>query len=63
MEQLIWRVHIVTKRERFDLHKMGKKILYSSGMDKRTESGYGASERRQLLWRAKKKLPRCLLKK
>lgn len=26
MEQLIWRVHIVTKRERFDLHKIGKRF-------------------------------------
>lgn len=55
MEQLIWRVHIVIKKGRCSLHKMAEMILCSSGMDWREESGYGASERRQLLWRAKKK--------
>ena len=63
MEQLIWRAHIVIKKERFDLHKMEENILYNSGMDWREESGYGASERRQLLWRAKKKLPGGILTK
>lgn len=63
MGQLIWRGHIVIKRERFDLHKMAEKILYSCGMDWGEESGYGASERRQLLWRAKKRLPGGILTK
>lgn len=58
MGRLTWRKRIVIKREKYNLHKTEEKILYSSGMDLREESGYGAFERRQLLWRVKKKLHR-----
>lgn len=58
MGRLTWRKRIVIKREKYNLHKTEEKILYSSGMDLREEAGYGASERRQLLWRVKKKLHR-----
>ena len=58
MGRLTWRKRIVIKREKYNLHKTEEKILYSSGMDSREESGYGVSERRQLLWRVRKKLHR-----